>query len=242
MNEVKFLRLLQERGATSYTQALALLWLVGRDDPQIGLTAKQICAKLEGSGLPAQNASRLFRQLADDRATSKTNRGDAWRLHPTTRRQLDLEHGPLVQVRPPPPDSDSVIPRALVSARGYLEKVVFQLNASYALQLYDCCAVMCRRTVETLLIEVYEHAGRAGDVKGADGHFLMLNGLLEYFEKDKAFHPSRNALQGLRDFKKLGDLSAHNRRFNARKEDIDRVRDGVRVTVEELAHLAGLRP
>ena len=47
-------------------------------------------------------------------------------------------------------------------------------------------------------------------------------------------------MKGLRDFKNLGDLSAHNRRFNARKEDIDRVRDGLRVIVEELVHLANL--
>jgi hypothetical protein len=33
---------------------------------------------------------------------------------------------------------------------------------------------------------------------------------------------------------------AHNRRFNAHKEDIDRVRDGLRVAVEELVHLAAL--
>jgi hypothetical protein len=123
-----------------------------------------------------------------------------------------------------------------------LEKVALQLNASYDAQLYDCSAVMCRRILETLLIEVYEHAGRASEIKAPDGNFLMLNGLATYFEKDQKFHPSRNGLQGLRDFKKLGDLSAHNRRFNARKDDIDRIRDGLRVAVEELAHLAGFRP
>jgi hypothetical protein len=68
----------------------------------------------------------------------------------------------------------------------------------------------------------------------------MLNKLSTLFENDKAFNLGRNGLKGLRDFKTLGDLSAHNRRFNAHKEDIDRVRDGLRVAVEELAHLAKL--
>ena len=80
----------------------------------------------------------------------------------------------------------------------------------------------------------------SGRYQGQDGHFLMLNGLAGVFEKDTAFNVSRNGMQGLRDFKKLGDLSAHNRRFNARKYDIDRVRDGLRVIVEELLHLAKL--
>lgn len=139
-----------------------------------------------------------------------------------------------------PKDSGSVIPLGLVTGRGYLEKVVLQLNVSYDAQLYDCCAVMCRRLLETLIIEVYEYCQRADEIKGTDGHFLMLNKLSTFFENDKAFNLGRNGLKGLRDFKTLGDLSAHNRRFNAHKEDIDRVRDGLRVAVEELAHLAKL--
>ncbi|MEO7660185.1 MAG: hypothetical protein ABIV48_11275, partial [Pyrinomonadaceae bacterium] len=74
---------------------------------------------------------------------------------------------------------------------------------------------------------------------GTDGHFKMFGGLLLYIESDKSINLSRNGLQGLRDFKQLGDLSAHNRRFNATKSDIERIRDGMRVAVEELVHLAG---
>ena len=46
---------------------------------------------------------------------------------------------------------------------------------------------------------------------------------------------------GLNAFKKLGDLSAHNRRFNADADDIKRVRDDLRVAAEELLHLANLK-
>lgn len=243
MTDVQFLEILEERGLTVYDRALGLLWWTGKDDPTQGLTAKEICSALEATGLPKQNASRLAARLAEDRRTSKAGSNGARRLHPTARRELNQEYSLLVNPHPLPPlNSGSVIPPALVSARGYLEKVALQLNASYDAQLYDCCAVMCRRLLETLIIEVYEHAGRAVEVKGADGHFLMLNSLATYFEQDTTFHPSRNGLQGLKDFKKLGDLSAHNRRFNARKDDIDRVRDGLRVATEELAHLAGFRP
>jgi integrase len=141
-----------------------------------------------------------------------------------------------------PKNTGSVIPLSLATTRGYLDRVVLQLNASYDAQLYDCCAVMCRRLLETLIIEVYEHCGRAAEVKGADGNFLMLNGLVSFFEKDTTFNVGRSGMKGLRDFKTLGDLSAHSRRFNAQKEDIDRVRDGLRVVVEELIHLAKLAP
>jgi hypothetical protein len=100
---------------------------------------------------------------------------------------------------------------------------------------------MCRRLLETLIIETYERAGRANEIKGADGHFMMLNALIAFLERDNSVHLGRNAAKGLKDFKQLGDLSAHNRRFNARRNDIDRIRDGLRVAVEELLHLSGLR-
>jgi hypothetical protein len=116
--------------------------------------------------------------------------------------------------------------------------VVYQLNASGTFGLYDCCAVTCRRLFETLIIEVYEAAGRAVELKGADGNFKMFSGLLAQIETDPAFHLGRNAKRGLVAFKTLGDLSAHNRRFNAGQDDIDRVRDDLRVAAEELLHLA----
>ena len=241
MNEVEFIDILHARGLETYELATVLLWWVGQGNPSTGLSAKQICAVLEAAGLPGQNSSRLNTRLAADRRITKAGKAGEWRLHPNLRRDLDATYGGLVTSAPAAPkDTGSVVPVGLAAARGYLEKVVLQLNASYDAQLYDCCAVMCRRLLETLIIEVYEHCGRAVNIKGQDGNFLMLNGLAGVFEKDTAFNVSRNGMQGLRDFKKLGDLSAHNRRFNARKDDIDRVRDGLRVIVEELLHLAKL--
>jgi len=60
-------------------------------------------------------------------------------------------------------------------------------------------------------------------------------------QRSGSIHLGRNAAKGLKDFKQLGDQSAHNRRFNANANDIDRVRDGLRVAAEELLHLAGLK-
>src|SRR5438128_7223730 len=222
-----FIRRADNDNLTTLERARALLWWIGRDDPIRGLTAREVCDVLQRNGHPKQNISRLQSKLANDRATTKAGL-DSWRLHPRSRKQLDKDYANVLAGHTLPLATDSVLPRELFqSTRGYIEKVVFQLNASYAQGLFDCCAVMCRRVLETLLIEVYEAAARADEVKDSDGHFQMFAGLLSFFEKDHNFNPSRNALKGLRDFKILGDLSAHNRRFNARKDDIDRVRDGL---------------
>ena len=47
----------------------------------------------------------------------------------------------------------------------------------------------------------------------------------------------RNLIKPLSDIKAKGDLSVHNRRFNAAKSDVDSIKSGLRIVVEELVHL-----
>jgi hypothetical protein len=51
----------------------------------------------------------------------------------------------------------------------------------------------------------------------------------------------RDAKKALTDVKELGDRSAHNRRYNAVKADLEKVQSGVRVAVDEMLNLAALR-
>lgn len=239
----EFLRRVDRKDMGAIDRAVALLWYAGRDDSSAGLSTGQICRAIESAGHAQQNVTRL--RVALGRLKAKTIRvpgkNDCWRLGPHHRAEITPLFSPFVEGPIVPPASDSVLPRSLFRAtRTYIERTVQQINASYDAGLFDCTAVMCRRLLETLIIETYESVGRGEEIKGADGHFQMFAGLLGTLEKDSAFSVSRNGLQGLRDFKKLGDLSAHNRRFNARREDIDRVRDGLRVASEELLHLAKL--
>ena len=53
--------------------------------------------------------------------------------------------------------SDLVLVSSIFNnTRGYIERVVNQINGSYEKGWYDCCAVMTRRLLETLIIETYE--------------------------------------------------------------------------------------
>src|SRR6266853_580195 len=239
MTNESFLRALDERPMSNYDRVLALLWWIGRDDSSAGMNARAICMTMDAAGHPKQNASRLNRKLTADRRTARAS-GSAWRLHPVTRRELEGQMG-VFRESQPVKSTSSVLPKELfVGTRGYLERVVHQVNASYDYGLYDCCAVMGRRVLETLIIELYEKEERAAEIKAGDGNFLMFAGLVSFLEHDGSIQLSRNTLKGLRDYNALGDLSAHNRRFNARKDDIDRVQNGLRVATEELLHLSGL--
>lgn len=119
------------------------------------------------------------------------------------------------------PKSQQVVMNSLVrGTRGYIERVVNQINGAYENGWYDACAVMIRRLIETLIIEMFE-AHKIGDrIKNKNGDFLYLRDLIDQTLKENTWNLSRNAKQALPRLKDIGDKSAHNRFFVAQRGDI----------------------
>jgi hypothetical protein len=149
-----------------------------------------------------------------------------------------------------PPDEGSpakgqlVLSRTLTKGtRGYIERVAEQINIAFENGAFDASAVMVRRLVETLLVEAFEHHGIISKIKDpTTGDFFHLSKVVPIAIAETAkWNLSRNSKQALSSLKNLGDLSAHNRRFNAHRRDIERVRDGLRVVVQELISIADLK-
>lgn len=142
------------------------------------------------------------------------------------------------------PLTDYIVPMEIVKGtREYIEKVTIQVNGCYDRGWFDGCAVMIRRLVETLIIECFEHSGISNKIKDNQGVYFYLGQLIDAFLQEGAWQPkiSRNTKNHLPKLKDIGDLSAHSRYFIAKKPDIDRVRDWVRVVVQELVHIAELK-
>ena len=125
--------------------------------------------------------------------------------------------------------------------RGYIEKLVHQINGTYENGWYDACAVMIRRLVETLIIEVYEFYSISASIKNNQGDFLYLGDLISAALSESAWTLGRNAKKSLKKLKEIGDKSAHSRRFNAQRQDIDKVSGDLREAVQELIYLANLK-
>lgn len=234
-----FLRTLADLDLTHQERAVALLWLYNREDPQKQLTVREILLDFEAAGYTRPHPTRLDRALRNDRRVISA-RG-RFRVNVRAMADLTATYGPHTEPAPPPP-TDSVVAAALFgpARRTYIHKIVYQVNASYDATLYDCTAVMIRRLVETLIIELYEAKQREAELKDGDGNYKMLAGLLGVVDADATLNLSRNTKQGLRSLKRLGDLSAHSRTYTARKTDIDPIKADLRVVAEELLHLAGL--
>jgi hypothetical protein len=136
-----------------------------------------------------------------------------------------------------------VLPHALVKGtRGYIERVVFQINGCYEYGWFDGCAVMMRRLIETLIIECFEKHRIADKIKNApNGDFLFLRDLIDKLLQESAWNVGRTAKQALLKLKNIGDQSAHSRRYNAHREDIEKIADDFRTVCQELICLAGLK-
>lgn len=140
-------------------------------------------------------------------------------------------------------ESEHVLPFSHVKGtRGYIERVVNQINGSYEKGWFDGCAVMMRRLIETLIIECFEKAGIADRIQNpGTGDFLFLRDLIDRLLQEKSWNLGRTTKQALPRLKNVGDQSAHSRRYNANREDIDKLTNDFRIVCQELIYLAQLK-
>ncbi|MGY6644679.1 MAG: hypothetical protein ACXIVD_05610 [Salinarimonas sp.] len=139
-------------------------------------------------------------------------------------------------------DANAIVPSILFKGtRGYLVKIVNQANGAYSQGWFDASAVMIRRLLETLIVEAFEKHGRAVEIQSQNGDFLYLRDLIAKTIACTAWNLSRNTKQALPRLKDVGDKSAHSRRFNAVRNDLESIKSDLRCVVEELLSLAGMR-
>jgi hypothetical protein len=138
--------------------------------------------------------------------------------------------------------TQTVILQSVVrNTRGYIERVANQINGSYQNGWYDACAVMIRRLLETLIIESFEHHGIAVKIKNPAGDFFYLRDLIDKCLQETGWNLTRNCKQAMPKLKDIGDKSAHSRRYNAHRGDIDPLLSDIRLVVQELVYLAALK-
>jgi len=125
----------------------------------------------------------------------------------------------------------------LDNTRGYITATGKQCNHCFNHGLNDACLVMLRKLIETLIIECFERHRIEVKIKNSQGHYFYLSDLIDLFIKENTWTVSRNSLSSLPNIKKLGDLSAHNRRFNAKRQDLEKIQSDTRIVIEELVHL-----
>lgn len=222
-------------------RAIAFLYFRAERTDIPEATIKEIAQCFVDAGLGRPNTTRLRKYIAADKRTIKFSR-DKWILKADKIEEIEEYFSECFKdKRPSFPQTDSIIPFELVDGtRVYLEQVVTQINGCYDACFYDASGVMLRRLVETLIIEVFEHKKIQSKIKDKDDNYFSLEKLISFTLSESSLSLGRNAKKGLRDAKWLGDQAAHNRRFLAKKSDIDHIQPNIRLLVQELLTLATL--
>lgn len=222
-------------------KALAVLWYHDEKEPDVSLSAGELSKIVFETGLGTPNSTRLKEQIQSTKKVIVSKKG--FRLKEIARSEIrDNLHEILGATKPHVDQDLGYLPRDVwKDTRGYIERVCEQLNGCFQLEFYDAASILVRRLIETLIIESYEHLGRENEIKGADGNYLMLRDLVGRVTGSNGLTLGREAKSALTPIKELGDRSAHNRRYNAVKADLEKLHSGVRVCVDEMIAMSNLR-
>lgn len=240
-----FIEKLDSKKLTQKDFFIAILWFLNHQGKSDYIELNSLNNLFHECLKDKVNLSRVRTQLKQDNRTTYKTKDDSFTIKTIAKKDLDSIYLNLLN-QPIIPQSNSLLPHQLFQGtRGYIEKVVSQINESYTRGLYDCTAVMCRRLFETLIIEAYEANQSTSSITDENGNFYMLENLIKVVKSDyraptAKVKVGRNTPKLLNSIKEKGDSSAHNRRFNAKKEDLEELKNQMRTASEDLMHIANL--
>lgn len=221
-------------------QAIAFLWFYRYTQTYEERTASELVSDLADEGLGRPNVTELRKDLTKNRKTIKGRRPKTFQIHTKYLAELNAKYESFLAHKEVKVTS-SVIPAEFVhGSRAYLENMVRQINGAYDYEFYDCCAVLIRRLMESLIVEVFIHKQIAIEIK-INNTFLQLEQLIMKVTNHKQVHLSRNTKNIMEKIKKLGDVAAHDRTYITRQIDIDDIKGDIRKTIHELLIFADIK-
>lgn len=220
--------------------AVALLWYLQHVEGEAEASSATLAKMLHDLSLRGRvNVSRLARYLRDHPHTMRGSAPDRFKIKLSSMPKVSTIHEAFLKT-PKPKVAEHVVDRAeFASARKYLLAMIDQINGCYQFTFYDGCAVMCRRLMETLLIEAFEHKGHGDKIK-AGGEYVGLGDIIARAQSGNYFKLQRGSAAVMEAIKEMGDTAAHSRTYITKQQDIDDQRFKFRKAISELAHLAGI--
>jgi hypothetical protein len=151
----------------------------------------------------------------------------------------DVSTQPTASPIPLPKADADFLPSAIFeNVPDHITRILPQINGCWERQYYEACAVMIRRLIETMIIEVYWKRNWDNELKNPETRdFLGLKAIIGKFKADPRFSLDSKINKGLNDLKDIGDIAAHDFRIKVRKSDLEHVRDALRKTSERLIFL-----
>jgi len=221
-------------------RAIAFLWFYRHTQEFEDRLASELSDDMSEDGFPKAHVTRLNGDLLRSRYVVRGVRPNSFRINIRYLDELNQRYLPFVEAQLPP-IQDNFLPSAFVSGTGaYLEQIVREINGCYQFGFYDGCAVLLRRLIESLIIEVYVHNRRANEIRDQNS-FFMLDRLINFIVADRTIVLARNTPAAMQEIKQLGDTAAHDRNYITPQIDINDIRYSYRRIIQELLVLSGKR-
>jgi len=126
-------------------------------------------------------------------------------------------------------------------SRGYVVNVTRQINRCFQGECYDAGAVMIRRLLETLIIEVFEKKGLANNIKDQSGNYLMFADLVNRLINTVETPVGKTTRKELPIIAVVLNNCAHSRSFNISKAQLVQYQAFIVITIQELMILWDIR-
>lgn len=220
-------------------RAIAFLYYYRETQEYEERSASDLTADLHDEGFPRPNVTRLRDGLAGSRLTTRGSKPGFFRIDLRKLDDVAEQYEPLLERKQVSVSKYVIPPDWLTGTRAYLEQMIYQINAAYEYGMFDASAVLMRRFMESLIIEIYIYEKRHHDIQ-TGGAFYMLERLISHITTDAKVSLSRNAPKTMREVKQLGDTAAHDRTYITPQVDIDDVRSRYRRLIQELLVKAGV--
>jgi len=237
----QFAKGLARLGLSHVDRAVALLWYYRETQLFDERSPSELAADLHEEDFPKPNITRLTQDLRRSRYTIGGTRKGTVQLDARKVDELNTKYLPLLGLPDVQVKGEYLPPEWTTGTRKYLEQLVRQINGCYETGFYDACATLCRRLMESLIIECYVAAGRTHEIQ-RDGVFVMLDALIQKIIGDGSIQLGRNTPATMRDVKTVGDTAAHDRTYITPKLDLDDLRLRYRHMIQELLGKAGIKP
>lgn len=235
----EFLHAIADRQLSHVDRAVALLWFYRQTQEFDDRTPSELATDLHEDGFPRPNVTRLRRDLQRSRYTIRGRRPGSYQIDVRRLSELDEAYSSQLELRKVDV-RDTLLASELVSGtRAYLERLLHQINGTYQFGFYDACAVLCRRLMESLIIEVYVRRNRHSEIQ-QNGVFRGLDFLIGHLKNDNSIPLARGSRKAMDDVKLLGDTAAHDRVYITSQADIDDIKPRYRRLIADLLAQAGL--
>ncbi len=227
--------LASEQDITELEIALRMAWFIMSQDQARTAPLSSVIATIEQADIRHNiNKSRLAARIRKYPNASLKN--DEIQIKLPVSEKFATKYAEFLVIRHPEPEDNVLELSSFTGLRAYWIAIARQVNLSYQFGIFDGCAVLARRLIEILIIDLYEAKGlRARIVSGND--YLQLSGLVGVLTSGQDFKLSRNAPKWIAACKELGDNAAHSRTYITKKMDIDEFRASYRRLIAELLAL-----